>query len=247
MSDELSPDNQSEQPESNPSITESEQQSNVVDLANVDDLASDLIDMPDVQDHAIATYEAEQEQIAQVQASATDKRGDRFDPTQHAVDDNGEPKYTQAGYFAKKRGRKANSKLGDGKSVPHGTVAENAEKAQKHMACGVATANAIFALGQALGGEEWKPVVNEKMGVNEPAAMTNAWRDYYKAKDMEDIPAGLALSITMFSYIAPRFNAPKTQKRASTAWGKIKVWWANRKLKKHGLEVKETEEKKEEK
>lgn len=200
-------------------------------------LTGDLIEsMPDVQEHAVAAHFEEQNAILAENASARDKRGDLFDPEQHAAESDGSPKLTANGYFAKKRGRKNGSTLGV-ESKP--TVDQlGAQKQIKQRHAGLAAANAIIMLGVVVGGDEFKPIKSAEHGIDEKQNLENAFGDYFVAKDMDDIPAGVALSIALIGYLAPRFTMPKTQKRASGFINWVKVKIANRKLKKHGMQVK---------
>lgn len=207
---------------------------------DIDEISEQLIEnMPDVQEHVIMSHYQENEQIEQIQASATDKRGERFDPNIHAVDDNGEPKYTASGYFAKKRGRKSGSSV---LADVSGETQKNNEvevKRAKQRAAGSAAANTLITLGVVIGGDEWRPIFDKNLGIDEKTNLENSFSDYFTAKELDDIPVGVALTIAVCGYVLPRFTMPKTKNRVSSVWGACKKWWINRKLKKHGLETKE--------
>lgn len=222
------------------SIQDKQESEKQIDLSggSVDDLADELIDaMPEVQEHVVNNHIAQEQEIQQQNADARDKRGAKFDPEIHAVEDDGSPKYTAAGYFAKKRGRK---KLDNESTVNVNTQQiDNSEQIAKakQRAAGSAAANTLIMLGVVMGGDEWQPIYNEEHGINEKQNLESAFSDYFEQKGLEDIPAGIALSIAICGYALPRFTMPKTQKRASTTWQKLKQWWINRKIKKHNLKT----------
>lgn len=230
---------------------------NPPEQANADDsslgfnsLADALVgNMPDVSEHVVNAHEQEQSAQAHENALMKDKRGDTFDPDTHATNDDGSPKMTAAGYFAKKRGRKAGSTkstLNTGSAQKHQETIDpqKAVKAQQRMA-GNAAANTLITLGVVMGGEEWQPMKSEEHGIDEKMTLEMAFSDYFEAKNMDDIPAGVALSIAVMGYALPRFTMPKTQQRSKTMWGKVKKWWINRKLKKHNLKAEEIKKEKE--
>lgn len=202
-------------------------------------LAQGLVSqMPNVSEHVIDSHnEKRAEEKAQLEQnqSTTDKRGDTFDPSKHATEEDGTPKFTAAGYFAKKRGRKSGSVIG-GQPKQEQQPEVNSKQNQQRAA-GQAAANALIMLGMVVGGEEWQPIKNVEHGIDEKLNLESAFADYFAAKDMDDIPAGWALTIAVMGYTLPRFGMPKTQKRTQTLWGKCKQWYINRKLKKHGLKT----------
>ena len=77
-------------------------------------------------------------------------------------------------------------------------------------------------LGIVAGGAEWQPRVDNSIGLNEAETMTKAWRDYYAAKGIRDIPPGVALTIALAAYTLPRAMMPQTQSRLQ----RLKNWFA---------------------
>lgn len=220
------------------------------DLTGVDDavpenstmcaIAQSLIDgMPEPSDHAIEVHGREQaEQDAKT--NVTDKAGTSFNSDVHAVDSDGNPKFTATGVFAKKRGRKsaADSVLGNSVKVDSSPQrVDDVIRANKQAAAGQMAANAVVMLGLVLGGEEWMPVKDRDLGLDEKANLEQCFTDYFTAMNMDDISPNMALGIGLLGYVLPRFTMPKTQARTKSVWGKAKQWWINRKLKKHGLEA----------
>jgi hypothetical protein len=80
-------------------------------------------------------------------------------------------------------------------------------------AVALAATNATFALGQALGGPDWAPIVDRGRGVDEPGMMYMAWRQYCAAVGLENLPPWLGLGIAMSAYAAPRLSIPTTRSR----------------------------------
>lgn len=143
-----------------------------------------------------------------------DAEGTAFDPAIHATDDAGRPKKTKTGKWSKKRGRK--SRTGYSQKQAGKTSADiEAEQA------GLATAQVIFTMGVAIGGEEWQPVIDDSTGVNEPHQMAQAWAEYYKATGITNMPPWLTVVIACGSYAMPRLAMPKTQTRLQRLRGWI--------------------------
>lgn len=92
-------------------------------------------------------------------------------------------------------------------------------------------------MGQVVGGEEWAPMHNKAIGLDERAMMHTAFGDYFVASGKTDIPPGAALTFCVLAYAAPRFAMPKTQTRFQKVKSAIVTWWVNRKLRKQGLDV----------
>lgn len=210
-------------------------------------------DMPAVQEHAVAQAAREQESANH---SPTDKNGDVFDPAVHVTGPDGKGTLTVRGTWAQKRGRKGgnpapvtnagtvrNSTLG-GPAAPVSPQALQIQQQQQlqaqSRAAGVAAAEMLFMAGQAFGGDEWAPMENKSIGLDERAMMHGAFGDYFVAKGKTDIPPGAALCFCIIAYAGPRFAMPKTQTRYQKVKGAIVTWWVNRKLRKAGLEVQVT-------
>lgn len=222
--------------------------------ADLGSIASELAStMPEVQQHAVEQAAA----AARAQEAApTDRAGVRFDPALHDAGQDGKGLLTARGTWRMKRGRKPGTPASNkgvtgstmGTPTTPGTPAANqptpAQIAQ-NRAAGVAAAEMLFGVGQVIGGEEWAPMKNEKIGLDERAMMHDAFGNYFVATNRKDIPPGAALGFAMIAYIAPRFAMPKTQARFGAIKQKLVQWWINRKLRKQGLtaDVKQTEKK----
>jgi hypothetical protein len=219
--------------------------------ADVEQIATALAgSMPDVQEHAVA--QAQREQQAN-DAAPTDKHGAQFDPAIHVIGPDGKGVLTVRGTWAQKRGRKAgsaapvtngasvrNSTLGGPAAQPSPQAAQLAQQQAQQAqarAAGVAAAEMLFMIGQTIGGEEWRPMADKAIGIDERATMHQAFGDYFVASGKTDIPPGAAYAMMQKVSAAPRFAMPKTQTRFQKIKGAIVTWWVNRKLRRQGLEV----------
>lgn len=190
--------------------------------------------MPEPQEHAINKAA---EEVANAAQNPVDKSGTRFDPAIHETGPDGKPVTGVRGNFRAKRGRKgggaASVMASTGASSP--VDAKKAEAARQSLLAGGAAAQMLITAGMLLGGEEWKPVKDEKAGIDEQAILAGAFGEYFKTKEVKDVPPGVALTFALMLYIAPRFAMPQTQAKVSTLKARIVQWWVNRKLRKKGL------------
>jgi len=161
-----------------------------------------------------------------VDTRRTDSAGNYFDPEIHLFDEKtGNPVLTMTGKFRKRPGRKSAGASSD----------PNA--AAKRMSCreaGRVSAEAVFLTGQTLFGEEWKPVIDNEHGINEPEQMTTAFAAYYEATGFRDPPPWLVLVIGLGAYAGPRLAAPKTKsklKRFGEWLGLHAMGWRKKKTK----------------
>lgn len=229
-------------------------QSNVAEVmakptptATVDAIAGVLIDeQPAVQPHAIA--QAEAETAANV---GKDKNGNAFNPAIHAINADGTPRKTVGGAFALKRGKKS-ANAQNSTNSPKGASAANSTgivipgqtssmsaKEQASRTGGAQAANLFLMASVMIGGEEFHPRKDEKVGLDEKVMLETVFGDYFAAKQWEDLPPGLALICGCGMFILPRLAMPKTQTRMQRVRGwlgsKIGRWKANRAAKKRGI------------
>lgn len=221
----------------------------VESTADIADIASTLAaTMPEVQEHAV---QQAAEQARAAESSPTDKAGARFDPAIHVSGADGKGVLTVRGTWAQKRGRKSNTAGATaapraasgnvaGSASQLGASASPAETQKAALTlqsrqAGIAAAEMMFMAGRVIGGEEWLPMKNEKLGLDERAMMHSAFGDYFVATNKVDIPPGAALAFAMCAYMGPRFTMPQTQARFKAIKQKIVQWWINRKLRKQGL------------
>lgn len=209
-------------------------------LADLSSIGATLADsLPDVQEHAIAQAESEQRAAAD---ALVDVDGNPFDPAVHKVSPDGSPTLSTKGKLIKKAGRKA----GSGGGMSQVVVAQTATTSEQQTAiqarqAGAACAGMIMQLGIMAGGEEWRPIKDDKIGIDEKFALENAFGDYFVAKNWADFPPGIALTVAVLGYALPRFTMPVTKEKTKRAGGGLirwfKQWRANRELKKHALKA----------
>lgn len=203
-------------------------------------IAQDLAStMPDVQEHAINAEQQRENDKRAAYADLKDTDGNSFDPSMHKTNAAGEPSLSTKGKLIKKPGRKPGQTSAGQSSVGgvQGSAPVVDNKAIQARTSGKAAANVFMGLGVALGGDEWKPIADKERGIDEREYLETVFADYFEATGKTDIPPGWALTIGVAGYALPRLGMPKTQARAKGVFGKIKLWWINRKLKKHGVKA----------
>ena len=200
---------------------------------DIDSITDDLLNnAPGVSEHVI-----EQEQAKETEQTESLSQYPGFDPVIHATDENGQPIPKKGGGWQKRRGKKSGSVSNTKPTVQSqlGKINANSGPSTKELAAreaGRAAAGMIFQAGMLLGGEEWQPLIDSDLGINEPVTMAKAWGDYFVAKDIEDFPPGIALSIALIGYAVPRLTQPKTKTRLQRLGLWVKEKLANRKKKK---------------
>lgn len=198
-----------------------------------------MSEQPEVQQHAID--QAQAEALAQ---AGQDSNGEVFNPGVHAANADGSPRKTAAGAFAKKRGRKAGS-TSTAQGAPKLTIPGGAgitqdqlTKQQLARKGGAGAANLVMAACIGLGGDEWRPRLDVKIGMDEKAMLEGVFGDYFVATEKTDLPPGWALVAGLAMYALPRFGMPKTQSRLA----RVKNWfgakWVQFRARRAGLKVK---------
>lgn len=205
-------------------------------LDGIGDMLADS--MPEVQEHAINEEMEKQEKTAEQWAHLRDTDGNSFDPNQHKTDKNGNPTVTKLGKLIKKPGRKPGQNTASVVNPPKSQEPDPQAAARiQSRTTGKMAANLLITFGVVAGGEEWQPVKHEQTGIDEKHMLETAFADYFEATGKTDMPPGMALTVAIVGYAAPRFTMPKTKTRL----GKIKGWIAkkiaDRKLRKHGLKT----------
>lgn len=202
---------------------------------NVDAIVSEIAESaPHVQEHTIAAHTAKQT------SAPTDSDGVGFDPALHATGSDGKGILTAAGRWRKKRGAAATarSQIGGAKA---GTGTSGADQAA--TATGIACAEMTIGTCTMIFGPEWQArVIKSESGevtLDEREYMSKCYADYCNAKGIKDIPPGVALTMSLLAYAAPRFAQPETAERAGTIreWVACKVasWKVKKELKKRGI------------
>ncbi len=214
-----------------PAPTATSESSTPPPASDVSDIAATLAgERPDVQPHAIEAAKAQT--AAEVKL---DKAGTAFDPSKHtgSILKDGTWRTRKgvpagpAGAAAPSAG-KSPSKLGGPTNAP--TPTNNKEIAGR--ASGKAAASLLLMAGVGLGGEEWQPRLDDKLGIDERGMLEMAFGDYFVATGKTDIPPGWALVAAVGMYALPRFAMPKTRSRLAVvkSWigAKIVKWKAKR-------------------
>ena len=143
----------------------------------------------------------------------TNTHGEKFDPTLHVTNADGSPRLTKHGKFRLRPGRRASLNRPD----------EPPQKDESLTLAAETAASIYINSGIVIFGPEWLPDA-AKM---EREQLVSAFEAYFEAKGITDIPPGVALTIALFGYAAPRLYMPETQSRISRAieWTKIKFAW----------------------
>lgn len=186
------------------------------------DITNTLVDeMPNVQENAIDQLQHDHDAGKE---KLVDKIGRAFDKAIHLTDGDGEPKLTKGGQIRIKRGhgpdanKKRVSSIG-GVETP-GTIAFAESKAESEaeiLATGQSAASLTFVIGMAMFGSDGKPTQDE---INQ---ITYAYQTYFRAKNIRDLPPGIVLVTALATYTVPRMLKPKTSKKITTLWGKLKA------------------------
>ena len=210
--------------------------------ANLDAISDDIANSSPTPNHAAINADTEKaEQQKAEHAHLRDADGAPFDPAIHVTDSEGNPKLTTKGRLRKRPGRKSGGVSSAGLSServrnPATGEQSSALKRQQARMSGGAAANALIMFGVVMGGDEWNPIQDEKEGIDERAQLQQAFGDYFEAKEMSDIPPGVALSIAVVAYAAPRFTMPQTKSKMQ----KFKEWIASkiakRRVRKNGAQ-----------
>lgn len=208
--------------------------------ANLDAISESIGDeSPTPNLGAIEADKNEAESAKAEYAHLRDADGNPFDPDIHVTQADGSPSLTKRGKLRKRPGRKAGQSSGTTASAsrlktPEGGTAEvTMRQRQQARMSGAAAANALIMLGVTVGGDEWQPIANRAEGIDEREQLQIAFGDYFEAKGMNDIPPGVALSIAVVAYAAPRFTMPKTQSKFQRFRENVAAWIAKRRMRKN--------------
>lgn len=183
------------------------------DLNEVHDNIQD--ESPEPKQSAIEAAQAVEVETLREQSDNVDSEGTVFNPELHATDKDGNPSVTPLGKFRKKRGA---SKV---------STVSNAQEQQDKINNAKAAASAAVDMSlqslELLLGPEWKPIQQD--GIDERANLKAATANYFIAKDINDFPPGVALTVVVMAYAMPRVT---TGKETKTRLAKAKVWAAEK-------------------
>ncbi len=138
-----------------------------------------------------------------------DKKGRPFDITLHKTDENGLPLLNQDG-TAKIKGRKQRNQETSNteqNQTQNQTELENFSLEQ----AGQMFAAYTFAFCSGVFGKEFKPKQTE--AIDENKLISDAYTQYLKAKDIEQMPPGIILIGALSLYLIPRFMEEKVQEK----------------------------------
>lgn len=154
-----------------------------------------------------------------------------FNPEIHVTDAAGMPVKTKAGKYRRKPGRKQGSENEGGGTVRTTATVVDADnmRLQKAVAAANAVVGSLFMLGQVLGGDEFRPIVDPQTGRNEPLMMTQAWTEYFMTCENIAVPPWCGVLIATGAYFIPRFTMPVTRSRLGQMWDWISGFWTGEK------------------
>lgn len=185
---------------------------------------------PEPQQHAIDQHLNEQREATE--NAPVDSAGEPFNPAIHTGTT------LKNGTWRRKKNAGPRAAGGTvGTSSKRKATSEPVDDSAAQMeaqarAAGAMAAASVFMIGAAIGGEEWHP---RSEPVNEPEMMTKAFGDYFVAKGVNDFPPGVALTLALGMYAAPRFVMPKTRTRVQRFKDWIAIKILTRRLKKKGF------------
>jgi hypothetical protein len=122
---------------------------------------------------------------------------------------------------AKQRARLRSVSPGKGPKPKIEAIAIEPLVAVNYQAMGEMVAGLFFNVGVMVLGEEWAPDVKE----GEHLAVAGAFRDYFKATNMRDLPPGFALVAVLSLYTLKRVTKPTIKQRLQgvATWLKAKM------------------------
>jgi len=174
-------------------------------------------DWPEVQAHAVAAM----------------KEGQSSQEVTPDASDTATPK--------KKRGRPPGSgskvstlaRKGAGGNTP--VSAAKAVVAVDYKVMGAQCAQLTFLIGTMVGGADFAPMArNPLTETSDQEMLTDAYAKYAEAKQMNDLPPGVALCATLMVYVASRLQFPNTQSRLQKTGVMFKNIWHKIKGRKNG-------------
>lgn len=138
-----------------------------------------------------------------------------FDPAIHSIGEDGKPRLNKDGTYRKKRGPKVGgSTIGSAAPTPSPSVSART--------AAVVTVQSLLTICVAIGGDEWRPIKDDTLGVDEHRSLIEAWEAYYVTSGVTNIPPWVIVVVSMGTYAGQRFAMPKTQTRLGILWGWVK-------------------------
>ena len=158
-----------------------------------------------------------------------------FDPTIHASNSDGSPKYKADGTYALKRGRKAGAQnvvrdsLPQVENKPTYSSAPQTEAKIDYVGLGKVYAGMFFGATSSVIGPEWMPQSKE-----EQKHIETAFSTWAKSTGASDLPPGWALVFSLGAYSAARLQVPNTASKFQRLKEKVFVTfvWIKNKVRK---------------
>src|SRR5271163_1870457 len=221
----------------------------------INNLGDTLVnEIPEPQAHAIdqarvdAAREAENISGDTPSSLELDALGIPWDPTQHATGKDGKGVRTDKGAWRKRRGVTGSaSYLGKGSKTqtktpdPAEVEALNKQTLEKqNRMAGMMAAAMLINVSTAIGGDEFQArrikIPGTDATYDEREFLSQAFGDYFVAKQITDLPPGMVLVSALSMYYLPRFREPKVRERGGKigAWFKDKAQWIYFKIKYRG-------------
>ena len=192
-------------------------------LANLEMLALEhSAEMPEVQEHVIATELEDANEAIETHAHLRDSKGGAFNPDIHVTNASGEPVLTKTGKLRMKAGRKSTV----GESAPAPAVNE----ARNRQAAAHAATLMTEQLGVALGGNQARFIRRED--INEETSVFCAYDGYFEARGISDFPPNVALIIALGGYALRVSLQTPAKDKAKSVWFHLKAKIGNRLKKK---------------
>lgn len=192
---------------------------------SIDNQAKKVMDSrPEPSPHAIDAEENQREKLREQYAGLTDKHGRAFDPSIHRVDADGQPNVNKRdGFLSIKPGRGTrDAHSGPTQSSVIGKASPPSihdDSAQQRRAAAAYTVEAIQMVGFAIGGKDWAYKTDTQTGIDERLFGIEAFDKYYLAKNVSDIPPGIAVTLWLIMYASPRVSKSEpTKNRLKAAW-----------------------------
>lgn len=178
---------------------------------------------PEVQPHAVAAMR-EEAGVEAEQIAAQEKSPE-----------------TSAPSSAKKRGRPPGSRSKVSTLARKGATGNNPVSPEKvvvpvdYKVMGAQCAQLTFLVGTMVGGADFAPMArNPLTETSDQEMLTDAYAKYAEAKQMSDLPPGVALCATLMVYVASRLQFPNTQSRLQKMGVMFKNLWSKIRGRKNG-------------
>jgi hypothetical protein len=146
-----------------------------------------------------------------------------FDPNLHRMGADGKPVMTPTGRFAKKsKSGQSAPVVSTGTNVPKagvvGVKADNLPIAKQTVNIGIGLAVRFL-------GAEWEPRDLDSQGKSKEAAeLAFAFRDYFDARGVPQMPPEVVLLLAVTAYAMPRLNHENTKSRIARLFERARDW-----------------------